>query len=39
MQAFHAVLLEADTSIERKEMEVVSPEFAKRALAELVRLE
>ncbi len=39
MQAFHAVLLEADPQIEDKKMQVVSPEFAKTVLAELVQLD
>ena len=39
MQAFNAVLEEADPQIEAKDIEVISPELAKRVLAELVQLE
>ena len=39
MQAFHAVLSEADSQIEAKEIQVVSPDLAKKILAELVQLE
>jgi len=39
MQAFNAVLQEADPQIEEKEIEVISPELAKQVLAELVQLE
>ena len=39
MQAFNAVLLEADQKIEVKEMNVIPPEFAKNVLAELVQFE
>jgi len=39
MQAFSAVLEEADSEIESGEMEVISPEFAKRSLAERVVFE
>ena len=39
MQAFHAVLSEADSQIEAKEIQVVSPDLAKKVLAELVQLE
>lgn len=39
MHAFNAVMLEADSPIESKEIEVITPEFAKRALAERVQLE
>ncbi len=39
MQAFNAVLLEGDSQIEDKKMQVVSPELAKNVLAELVQLE
>ena len=38
MQAFNAVLLEADSKIEAGEIEVVTPELAKTVLAELVQL-
>ena len=38
MHSFNAVLLEADTRIEAGEMNVISPEFAKDVLAELVHL-
>ena len=39
MQAFNAVLLEADFLIEAKEIQVVLPDLAKKALAELAQLE
>ena len=39
MQAFNAVLLEADLQIEAQEIQVISPELSKKVLAELVRLE
>jgi len=39
MQAFHDVLSEADSQIEAKEIQVVSPDLAKKVLAELVQLE
>ena len=39
MQAFNAVLQEADPQIEAKEIEVISPKLAKQVLAELVQLE
>ena len=39
MQTFNAVLLEADPQIEAKEIQIISPEFAKQVLGELVRLE
>ena len=39
MQAFNEVLLEADSKIEGKEIEVVTPELAQTVLAELVLLE
>lgn len=39
MQAFHAVLEEADLEIKDGILSVVSPEFAKKVLAELVQLE
>lgn len=39
MQAFNAVLQEADAQIEAGEIEVVSPAFAQRVLAELVQFE
>ena len=39
MQAFNAVLQEADSQIEEKEIKVISPELAKQVLAELVQLE
>ena len=39
MQAFHAVMQEADPEIEAKEMQVVSPDFARKVLAELVQLD
>ena len=38
MQAFNAVLSEADPQIEAKEIQVVSPDLAKKVLAELVQL-
>ena len=38
MQAFNAVLLEADAQIEAKKIQVISPELAKNVLAELVQL-
>ena len=38
MQTFNAVLQEADPQIETKEMQVISPTFAKHVLNELVRL-
>lgn len=38
MHAFNAVLQEADPKIEAKEMTLISPEFAKRVLAEHVSL-
>jgi len=38
MHAFNAVLQEADPKIEAKEMEIVTPEFAKRVLAEYIVL-
>ena len=38
MQAFNAVLLEADSQIENKKIQLVSPELAKKVLAELVQL-
>lgn len=39
MQAFNAVLLEADSLLEAKEIHVISPELAKSVLAELVQLD
>ena len=39
MQAFNAVLLEAESKIEAKEIDVVSPELATMVLAELVQLQ
>ena len=39
MQAFGAVLLEADAQIEAKEIQIISPECAKKVLAEQVQLE
>ena len=39
MQAFNAVLLEADAQFEAKEIQVISPELAKKVMAELVQLE
>ena len=39
MQAFNAVLQEVDPQIEAKETQVVSPQLAKKVLAELVKLE
>jgi hypothetical protein len=39
MQAFSAVLEEADPKIEAKEFDIISPEFAKRALAERIVFE
>ena len=39
MQAFNAVLLEADSQIEDKTMQLISPELAKKVLADLVQLE
>lgn len=39
MQAFNAVLLEADPQIEANEIQVVGPDLAKKVLAELVQLE
>ena len=39
MQAFNAVLLEADSQIENKTIQLISPELAKKVLADLVQLE
>ena len=39
MQAFNAVLLEADSQIEKKTIQLISPELAKKVLADLVQLE
>ena len=39
MRAFDAVLSEADLLLEDKEMRVISSEFAKSALSELVQLD
>jgi hypothetical protein len=39
MQAFSAVLEEADPKMEAKEFDIISPEFAKRALAERIVFE
>jgi len=39
MQAFNAILQEAEYQIETGEKKMVSPEFAKRVLADLVQLE
>ena len=39
MQAFNAVLQEADPLIEAKQFEVISPDLAKQVLDELVQLE
>lgn len=39
MQAFDAVLAEADLLLEGKEINVISPKFAKNVLSELVELE
>ena len=39
MQAFNAVLQEADPQMEEGEVTIVSPEMAKQVLAELVQLE
>ena len=39
MQAFDAVLLEAEAQIEAKEIQIISPELAKKVLAEQVQLE
>ena len=38
MQAFNAVLSEADPQIEAKEIQVVSPDLVTKVLAELVQL-
>ena len=39
MQAFNAVLLEADSQIEHNKIGLITPELAKKVLAELVQLE
>ena len=39
MQAFHAVLQEAESQIEEGEIQVISPKIAKGVLAEFVQLE
>jgi hypothetical protein len=36
MHAFNAVLQEADPKIEAGEMDTISPEFARRALADYI---
>jgi hypothetical protein len=39
MNGFNAVLQEADTKLERGEMDVISPEFARTTLSQYVTLD